>query len=135
MLGSVAGEGDGEAKEAGDDDAERERVIRWGRLRTAVEMAFFLRLVFESLSLLDWSLDSDSDFRLKSVSCIEGLGIFLDVWKYWFSLPLKLVFLLTGTSSASSVARAVSTWSSSLMRVVEVGGDIPRGNYGSFDWD
>ena len=104
MLGSVAGDGDGEAKEAGDDDAERERVIRWGRLRTVVEMAFFLRLEFESLSLLDWPLDSDSDFRLDDVSCIEELEIFLDVWKYWFSLPLKLVFLLTGTSSESSVA-------------------------------
>lgn len=125
MLGSVAGDGDGEAKEAGDDDAERERVIRWGRLRTVVEMAFFLRLEFESLSLLDWPLDSDSDFRLDDVSCIEELEIFLDVWKYWFSLPLKLVFLLTGTSSESSVAKVVSTWISSLIRVVEAGGDIP----------
>lgn len=119
MLGSVAGDGDG------DDDAERERVIRWGRLRTVVEMAFFLRLEFESLSLLDWPLDSDSDFRLDDVSCIEELEIFLDVWKYWFSLPLKLVFLLTGTSSESSVAKVVSTWISSLIRVVEAGGDIP----------
>lgn len=125
MLGSVAGDGNGEAKEAGDDGAERERVIRWGRLRTVVEMAFFLRLEFESLSLLDWSLDSDSDFRLDDVSCIEELEIFLDVWKYWFSLPLKLVFLLTGTSSESSVAKVVSTWISSLIRVVEAGGDIP----------
>lgn len=119
MLGSVAGDGDG------DDDAERERVIRWGRLRTVVEMALFLRLEFESLSLLDWPLDSDSDFRLDDVSCIEELEIFLDVWKYWFSLPLKLVFLLTGTSSESSVAKVVSTWISSLIRVVEAGGDIP----------
>ena len=125
MLGSVAGDGNGEAKEAGDDGAERERVIRWGRLRTVVEMAFFLRLEFEPLSLLDWPLDSDSDFRLDDVSCIEELEIFLDVWKYWFSLPLKLVFLLTGTSSESSVAKVVSTWISSLIRVVEAGGDIP----------
>ena len=113
-----------EAREIGDgdgvDEADRERVIRAGRVsfREALVVTAFLRFdprseplpKIESLSG-SW----DSVFRLESSEKVSGVvGIllfpelelllavtFFDVWKYWFNRPLNVVLLFTGTSLPS----------------------------------
>ena len=132
-----------EAREIGDgdgvDEADRERVIRVGRVsfREALVVTAFLRFdpgsaplpKIESLSG-SW----DSGFRLESsekVSGVVGMLLFpelelllavtfLDVWKYWFNRPLNVVFLFTGTSSLSHSSCLFSFWLSTVIAVEQL---------------
>ena len=113
-----------DTREAGEDDgvdeADRERVIRAGRvsLMEGLVATAFLRFGFDSEPLPETTSLSgswDDCFRLESSEQVSGVvamvlfpelelllvATFLDVWKYWFSLPLNVVILFTGTSLLS----------------------------------
>lgn len=91
--------------------AERDRVMRAGM---GDGVGFFLRFeivrdsdtvsdcVGESLSVDVVLLTSRLRLRgLGAVGVVVDVGACLEVWKYWFSRPLNVVLLFTGTSSSS----------------------------------
>lgn len=63
---------------------------------------------FESLFLSSlWILSEDLVLFEETLSL---LTFALDVWKYWFKRPWKLVFLFTGTSKSLAVSSQSSGW-------------------------
>lgn len=124
LTGAGDGEGDADADGVDWRDLEAERVMRWGVVGVGFIVFVlvlvsdgFLRFAWLSVSsfVVDVDVDIDADLRLRlPVACSESTGALsfgftFDTWKYWFSLPLNEVVLLTGTSSDCAVA-STSLW-------------------------
>lgn len=115
-VGGVGNDGDGEVRgvdrervtmrvvgDAGVDAFERRLLRSRGRVSLlAVSSSSWVLRLRESVSMdgvgAGVGRPADAAFDEGGSASVTGL----DVWKYWFRRPLKVVVLLTGTSPSSS---------------------------------